>query len=103
MADTPQHVVDESRANIDEWAAESRLLLATEPFTRFTATQAADLISALGHAGAGRALADAGYVISSMTDWLRRKYGQAYDDQEALSLLGMAGLILADREVPGGG
>lgn len=98
MADVPQSVITESRNNVDEWAAEARLLLATEEPTRFAADKAADIIAALGHAGAGRALADAGYVIAQITQWLERCTGQRLDGEETAALLGMAGLVLADRE-----
>ncbi len=102
MASIPQHVVAESRANIDEWAAEAQMLLATEPATRFAAGKIAELVAACGHPGVGHALVDAGYFLSSLTAWLTRKTGQEFSAAEAASLLGMAGLVLADREVPGG-
>lgn len=98
MGDISQNVVSESRRNIDEWAAESRMLMAAEPGTRWSAEEIADLIAALGHPGAGRALADAGYVIAQFTDWLSRRDGQELDAAETAALLGMAGLVLAERE-----
>jgi hypothetical protein len=74
------------------------MLLLTEPGTQWTAEHIADLIAALGHPGAGRALTDAGYVLAQFIDWLGRKTGQEFDSAETAALLGMAGLVLAERE-----
>lgn len=101
MPDIPQNVISESRQAVDEWAAESRMLMAAEPTTQWSAGQIADLVAALGHPGAGRALADAGYVLAQFTDWLSRHGGQEFDAAEAAALLGMAGLVLAEREASG--
>ena len=93
----PHAVTCESRANIDEWAAQSRLLLATEPAVAFTADSLARLVAAFGHPGAGRALTDAAYAAYAITQALGRR-GEPLSAQEALGLLGMAGLILTDQE-----
>jgi hypothetical protein len=102
MPDVPQDVVGGSRQAIDKWAAESRLMLATEPGTCRDVELLADVIAALGHPGAGRAIVDAGYVLAHFSGWLGRKTGQELDSDEAAALLGMAGLVLAEREANGG-
>ena len=98
MADVPQRVTDENRAGIDEWAMQSRMLLVTEDDTRLAAERTADAIAALGHPGAGRALFGAAYVVTQVVRFLYGATGQELDAEEALALLGMAGLVLADRE-----
>lgn len=98
MIPVPPGVLAEARADVDQRAAESRMLLATDEATRFAVESIADVIAALGHPGAGRVLADAGYVVTQMSDSLSRVTGQEFDAEEALALLGMAGLVLAGRE-----
>jgi hypothetical protein len=102
MPEMPQSVINESRQNIDKWAAESRLMLLAEPGTRWTAERLADFIAALGHPGAGRALVDAGYILAQFIDWYGRNTGQEFNSDETAALLGTAGLVLAEREASGG-